>query len=98
MTSQPWRPKQADAVFTPDTFIFPPIFYPLLRGLIFSYSGPSDLIPSLLFYIKFLYPINKQFSIDSFLDLEGLHWDFSSTIASSPASVPFSAFVLTAKQ
>jgi len=30
-------------------------------------------------YAKHLFPINKQFSIDSFLDWEGLHWDFSST-------------------
>jgi len=32
----------------------------------------------LIVYLKHLFPINKQFSIDSFLDWEGLHWDFSS--------------------
>jgi len=47
---------------------------PPLRGPIFF------LIRSLLFllYLKPLFPINKQFSIDSFLDWEGLHWDFCS--------------------
>jgi len=33
--------------------------------------------------------MNKQFSIDSFLDWAGLHWDFSSTITTPPVSVLF---------
>jgi len=45
------------------------------------------MIPPLLLYLKLPFPMNKQFSIDSFLDLEGLHWDFSSPITSPPISV-----------
>jgi len=76
--------KQGAAVFTP-ALLFPPMFYPLLRGPIFL-----DPIPPLLLYIKHLFPFNKQFSSDSFLDWGGLHWDFCSTITSPPASVPLS--------
>jgi len=79
-------PKQAAIVFTP-ALLFPPIFYPLPRGPIFL-----EPIPPLLLYIKHHFPLNKQFSIDSFLDWEGLHWDFSSMIMSPPISVPFSAY------
>jgi len=45
-----------------------------------SLRGPTflDPIPPLLLYIKPIFPLDKQFSIDSFLDWEGLHWDFSS--------------------
>jgi len=53
-----------------------------------SCSDHLDPIPPLLLYIKHLFHFNKQFSIDSFLDWEGLNWDFSSTITSSPVSVP----------
>jgi len=38
----------------------------------------SDPIPHYFLYIKPPFPINKQFSIASFLDWEGLHWDFCS--------------------
>jgi len=48
-------------------------------------------------YIKPPLPINRQFSIDSFLDWEGLHWDFSSKFAYPPYSILFSAFVPTPK-
>jgi len=50
-----------------------------------------DPIPPVLLYIKPPLPINKQFSIDSFLDWEGLHWDFSSMFAYPPYYVTFSA-------
>jgi len=40
--------------------------------------------------------MNKQFSIDSFLDWEGLHWDFSLRLHLS-VSVPSSAFIYAAK-
>jgi len=63
-------PNQAAAVFTP-ALLFPPMFYPLLRGPIFL-----DPIPSLLLYIKHLFPFNKQFSSDSFLDWEGIQLGF----------------------
>jgi len=76
-------PKQAAVVFTP-ALLCPPIFYPLPRGSIFL-----DPIPLSFLYIKHLFPFNKRFSIDSFLDWEGLHWDFSSTITSSTVSVPY---------
>jgi len=36
----------------------------------------SNLDPSPV-YIKFLFPINKQFGIDSFLDWEGHYWVFA---------------------
>jgi len=42
--------------------------HPLLRGLLFSWSDPSDPIPFPLLCIKPLFPINKHCSIDSFLD------------------------------
>jgi len=63
-------PKQATTVFTP-ALLFPPMFYPLLSGPIFL-----DPIPPLLLYIKHLFPFNKQFSSDSFLDWEGLQLGF----------------------
>jgi len=75
-------PKQAAVVFTP-ALLFPPIFYPLPRGLIFL-----DPIPPLPFVYKASLPLNKQISIDYFLDWEGLHWDFGSTIT-SPVSAPY---------
>jgi len=74
-------PKQAATVLTP-ALLFPPIFYPLQRGPIFL-----DLIPPLLLYIKHHFPLNKQFSTDSFLDCKGLHWVFSSMIMSPLVSV-----------
>jgi len=33
-----------------------------------------------IFYVKLCPFISKQFSIDSFLELEGLHWVFFSTL------------------
>jgi len=55
--------------------LFPPMFYPLLRGSIFI--DPITLIQSpLLLYIKHLFPFNKQFSSDSFLDWESLQVGF----------------------
>jgi len=48
-------------------------------------------------YIKPLFSINEQFSIDSFLDWEGLHCNFSSTFTSPPICVPFSAFIKNAE-
>jgi len=62
-----WEYHIHAVVFTP-ALLFPPIFYPLLRGRIFL-----DPIPPLFLYIKHIFSLNKQFSIDSFLDLEGLH-------------------------
>jgi len=32
-----------------------------------------------LLFVKPLFPINKQFSVDAFLDWEGHHWDIRST-------------------
>jgi len=55
---------------------------PCLRSRCFSSpcskSSVIFLIQSFLslLYIKPLFPINKQFNIDSFLEWEGLHWDF----------------------
>jgi len=46
--------------------------------------------PYLFLYIKPLFPINKQFSIDSFLDWEGLQCDFSSMQTYPPHAVTFS--------
>jgi len=43
---------------------------------IFSLPSSEFLDPSLLFIMS-QFPINKQFSIDSFLDWEGLHWVFA---------------------
>jgi len=80
--------KQPAVVFTPALLLLP-IFYPLPKGPIFL--DPITLIRSLLYllYIKHHFHLNIQFSIDSFLDWEGLHWDFSSTITSPPVSVPY---------
>jgi len=63
--------------------------HPLLRGPIFSWCDPSDW--STLFFCIWrpLFPINKQFSIDSFLDWERLHWDF----CSPPSSLQRSQFL-----
>jgi len=85
-------PKQAAAVFTPASVISRQYF-----TLFWEVWYFLDLIPPLLLYIKPPLPINKQFSIDSFLDWEGLHWDFSSTFAYPPSSVLFSAFIPTPK-
>jgi len=76
------------AVFTPAN-----LCYPLLRGLTFR-----DPIPPLLLYIKPPLPFNKQFSIDSFLYWERLHWDFRTTFASPPYFVTFSASAPKPKQ
>jgi len=65
-------------VFIPAFFFHAISVYPLLRGPLFSWSNPSDQIPFSLLYIKPLFPINKQLSIDSFLDCDSLHWDFCS--------------------
>jgi len=54
-----------------------------------SSSYHLDLIPPSFLYIKHHFPLNKQFSIDSFLNWEGLLWDFNSTIMSPPVSVPY---------
>jgi len=76
-------PKQAAVVFTPALYssqystLFQEVQYFLIRSLFY------------LLYIKHHFPLNKQFSIDSFLDWEGLHWDFSSTVTSPPVSVPY---------
>jgi len=67
------------------------------KSSVVSWSDPVDPIPPLLLYIKPPLPINKQFSIDSFLDWEGLHWDFSSTIAYPPYVDTFSASAPTPK-
>jgi len=78
-------------------FYFLPVVNPLLRGPTFSWSNPFDPIPPLLLYVKLLFPINKQFSIDTYLDWEGLHWDFCLMFTSPAISVPFSASILTPK-
>jgi len=67
----PSSPKRRLPQLSLPLIYLPPIFYPLPRGPIFP-------IPPLLLYIKPLFSINKQFRIDSFLDCEGLHWDFCS--------------------
>jgi len=60
---------------------FPPIFYPLQEVQYFLIRSPwsdhLDPISHSFVYIKHHLPINKQFSIDSFLDWEGLHWDLA---------------------
>jgi len=68
------------------SFSFPPFqFCPLQGGLLFSSSDPFNPIP---FVNKA--PVShqyKQFSIDSFLDWEGLHWDFCSPPSSPRGSL-----------
>jgi len=72
-------PKDAATFFTPAAVISRQYF-----TLFWEVRYFLDPIPPLLLYIKPPLPINKQFSIDSFLDWEGLHWDFSSTLRSPP--------------
>jgi len=72
--------KQAFVVFIPALLSMPFQFYPLLR---------SQLILLIRFFISLLYvkpvvSIHKQFSIDSFLDWEGHHWNISFMTLISP--------------
>jgi len=85
--------EQATAVLTP-AYLFPTNILPSSKKSNISWSDHLDPIPPLLLYIKLPFPMNKQFSIDSFLDWEGLHWDFSSTIASPPVYVMFWVWLL----
>jgi len=84
--------KRFPLFFTPALY-FPENVLPSSKRSDIYWSDPSDLIPPLLLYIKLLFPINKQSGIDSFLDWEGLHWDFSATFTSPPISIPFSASI-----
>jgi len=63
--------------------LFPTLSFTLFQEV--SYLPWSDLCYqdiflihffTYFFYLKSLVPINKQFSIDSFLDWEDHHWDF----------------------
>jgi len=81
-------PKHAAAVRTP-VYLFPPNILPSSKWSDISWSDHLDPILPLLLYIKPPFPINKQFRIDSFLDWEGLHWDFSSMFTSPPISILF---------
>jgi len=65
-----------------------PLSYPLLRGPAFLDTILLIQSTSSILYIKPLFPINKQISIDSFLDWEGLHCDFSLTLTYPPYAVP----------
>jgi len=83
-----------DLMIKERSFLWGPFIYNIaVHAYLPSFSERSDISwsdPSFTFvYIKHLFPFNKQFSIDSFLDWEGLHWDFSSTITSPPVSVPY---------
>jgi len=58
-------------------------FLPFQFNLFYEVRKFLDLFLYLpLVYINPLFPINKQFSIDSFLDWEGHHWDSRSTRSS----------------
>jgi len=55
------------------------VFFPTYFGIwanfrYLSLRGPINFLDPSLVYIKFLFPINKQFIIDSFLDWEGHYW------------------------
>jgi len=71
-----------------DVFSFPPFhYYHFPRGRIFSDPFIYQDIFLIRFFIsllciKPLVSINKQFSIDSFLDWEGHHCDFCSSCSS----------------
>jgi len=75
----------------PATVISSQYILPSSKRSVISWSDLADPIAPLLLYIKSPLPINKQFSIDSFLDWEGLHWDFSSVYPLSSVSISASA-------
>jgi len=53
--------------------------FPLLLSSLFQFTLFNEVrkILDIILYIKLLFPISNQFSIDCFLDREGRHWDIS---------------------